>query len=312
MNMKKIFLIFLMALTILSACSNNNSADVKICLPDGTPALAMANLLNEDSQYDIEIVNADSISGLVASKSCDLAILPTVAAAKLYSNGSNIKIVSANVFGNLYICGNQDLESLDLLVGKMVYTTVGTTMDLFKYILDANQIEYVEGSQAIENKVTLCSKSDATEIIQLIKLATTNNEFACGILGEPVVTKALGMIEGLKINFDLQQLYGNISGEINYPQACLVAQADFCNNNSAIIDEIIESLSANSDFLYNNLEDLPAIFSEYNSSLGGMSFTSDTIKRSNIDLLLPVDCKEMICDYVYALTKITLADDIFR
>ena len=122
---------------------------VDIYLPDGTPALAVANVFTEGLELagytvNFHIVAAGQIGTIFnTQKDADLAIMPTIGAATVFSKGSDIQLVSTHVFGNLYIAAvNSDVKSLSDLKGKTVNTTAATTIQLLQYLLKQNGIEY--------------------------------------------------------------------------------------------------------------------------------------------------------------------------
>ena len=134
-----------------AAQTDGDAETVHVYLPDGTPALAVANIFTEGVQgYDIEfhIVQAANIGSIFSSQQdADLAIMPTIGAATVYGKARNIQLVSTNVFGNLYIASvNGTVSSLGDLKGKTVSTpSAATTVQLLQYILEQNEIEYING-----------------------------------------------------------------------------------------------------------------------------------------------------------------------
>lgn len=122
---------------------------VDIYLPDGTPALAVANVFTEGVELagytvNFHIVAAGQIGTIFnTQKDADLAIMPTIGAATVFSKGSDIQLVSTHVFGNLYIAAvNSEVKSLSDLKGKTVNTTAATTIQLLQYLLKQNGIDY--------------------------------------------------------------------------------------------------------------------------------------------------------------------------
>ena len=231
--MKKLFLLLTIFFLGLTSCNKEEtSREVNVYMPDGTPALALASMLDEGFEYEnvkttFHIVTASEIAATVSQSTCDLAIMPTTAAATLYNKGIGLQLASVNVFGNLFIVGTKETTSLEDLKGKVIYTTAATTIQMVQYVLDANNIEYTDGAEAVEGKVALNSVGDATEIIANLKMGIQKGTEAYGVLGEPQVTKVQGMIAGLNINFDLQKEYKAITGFDGYPQACLIVKKSF-------------------------------------------------------------------------------------
>lgn len=317
--MKKILLIILCIFGLgLASCNSqkSDSVEVQMFLPDGTPILSVASILDEGFSYEntttnYNIVAAADIAARVSQDACDLAIMPTTAAATIFNKGVKIKLASVNVFGNLYITGTHELSNLSHLIGKKVYTTAGTTIALLQYLLTQSNIAFTQGEEIVADKVVLCSKTDASEIIPLLKQAVTKGEEAYGVLGEPQVTKAQSAISDLKITFDLQEEYKTVTGQDGYPQACLVVKENFLNQHKGYVDSLIAKLEGNGTYLMSHLTELPSVFKKFESALQAMTFTSDTITRSNIRIEKASVAKDTVMSYVQALSKITLTDEFF-
>lgn len=105
--------------------------EVRVCMPDGAPALALAKLMKEDTSEDgvrYQVVSANLISSKVtnkdASKNADLCVLPVTAAAKLLGNGNNYQMLGVVTHGNLYLLSKDGdavtAENISSLKGKTV------------------------------------------------------------------------------------------------------------------------------------------------------------------------------------------------
>ena len=312
-SFKKIFTFFIIFTLVFLMSSCTKEEKYSIYMPDGTPALACANILDQyRDEYDIHIVKASEIAASVALDECDMAILPTTVAATLaYKKNIGIKMVSNNVFGNLYIVSVNGGSNLTDLYNSPIYVTVGTTLDLLKYILDNKEISYQETSQLDSNKVSIVSKSDSSEIIPLLALAKKQGQTAYAVLGEPAVSNAMSKIEGLAISFDMQALYKDITGYNGYPQACFVAKNEMINNHKKEISKVFDLMTSNLNYLQDNVSRLSEVFKVYDSSLQSTSFTLDLINRSNIRAEKAIDIKDTVYSYVKALTNIEITDDFF-
>ncbi len=311
--MKKIFIVLLMILSLsFLSCKSEEKTKANIYLPDGTPALALANVLaDEIENTTFNIVPASEIAARVATNDCDMAIMPTTASVQLYKKGIKLKLASVNVFGNLYVVGTKKIDNLKELVGKKVFTTGSTTLQMLDYVFKNNNIAYEESQEVILEKVAVCLASDATEIIPKLKMAMNNNEELYAVLGEPQVTKATTIISDLEISFDLQKEYKKITGYDGYPQACLVVKEDFYNNNSKYVNNFLNKLASNTTYLENNVDNLSSLFKKYESNLANMTFTLDTIKRCNVRLELSKDVKSSVMGYIKSLLNIDLDDNYF-
>ncbi len=316
--MKKIILFLIIVLGLgLSSCSKEKSPnEVNVYMPDGTPALALAKMLDEgftyeDTKTNFHIVQASEIAARVGQDSCDLAILPTTAAATLYQAGKDLKLASVNVFGNLFITGPKEVSALEDLKGKRILTTGATTLQMVEYVLKNNNIPYEESGEAVEGKVSISIMNDASEIIPLLKQSIMKNTELYGVLGEPQVTKAQGVIPELKIAVDLQKEYKSITGYDGYPQACLIVKDAFVNQYRGYVDAFLEVLESNSFYLNQNTTKLPEVFKKHESNLANMTFTADTIQRCNVRLERSNTVKDAVKEYVKSLINKDLDDTFF-
>lgn len=316
--MKKLYSLFLLFLGIvLFSCKQEDKIkEINIYMPDGTPALALANVMDQGFQYEeinanFHIVQASEIAARVSQDSCDMAIMPTTSAANIFTSGVELKLASVNVFGNLYITGTHEVESLEELKGERILTTGATTLQMVEYILKNNQIPYEEAGAAIEGKVALTVLNDASEIIPLLKQAVMKKTELYGVLGEPQVTKAQSVISELKIAVDLQKEYKTITGFDGYPQACLIVKNKLLQQNKAWVEKFLSTIEDNEDYLKNNTTNLPEVFKKYESNLANMSFTADTIKRCNIRLEYSLAVKNSVIAYIKALTNKEVNESFF-
>lgn len=304
---KLISLFFSFILLFMIGCSSQKTFN--FYLPDGTPALTVASLLaKKDSRINFNFVNATEIAGAVASNDCDMAIMPTISAATIYQKKSvDIKMVSNNVFGSLYLASKAKIENINELKGHIIYSTAGTTIDMMKYILDKNNIHYNLSSEIKEDEVSITTASSAQEIIPIL----SKNDNVFGVLGEPVLSRAMNKISNLNIVLDLQSEYSKINNSNSFPQACFVVKNDMIKNNNDILLEIIELLKENKTFIGQNLASLNSIYQEYNSSLKDIDFDNDLIDRCNIDFKMAKDIKEEVNKYVLDLGNIELDDEFY-
>ena len=108
--MKK-FLATAIALTIgaaacvFTACAGeNDDGTYTVYAPDGAPALALANAVNEDDdRYDFRIVASNAITAQVQGEepAADFCILPVNAAAKLLGKGETYQMLGTVTNGNM-------------------------------------------------------------------------------------------------------------------------------------------------------------------------------------------------------------------
>ena len=325
--MKKILTLLLSVLLLacgalaFTACDKDGKSEeitVKINIPDGTPALALAQVITdgvsiEGYKTDISFEAADVIAANLAKNSIHLAILPTVSGAKIYQNGAKIKLVSTNVFGNLFIVGvNSTANSLQALVGKLVYVTTGTTIQMLQAILDANDIEWEESGEAIAGKVAFESYSQASEVIPLMVQADKSGEEAYGVFGEPQVTQLRGKTDNDEIIVDFQKAWKEMTTFDGYPQASLFVTDAFAASHAEYVSAFTDKLKDNAEWLNSaeNIAKFQTAVEALGSTLASLTLTTETILNCNLGFQTAASIKESVKDYVPRLGG-TAPDDNF-
>ncbi|MCH5164247.1 MAG: ABC transporter substrate-binding protein [Clostridiales bacterium] len=312
--MKK-FLILLLSLLLsvgLFACTNGdvtpgddtpegstpgNNEVIEIYLPDGAPALSLVSLFDKTEiggqTVKFIVVPSSNIAAYLMNGKADLAIVPTNAAAIIYNRDNPYKYVSANTHGNLFMVGLDDADSLEDLKGKVVGVIgQGQVPDLiFRTLLGDAGIEYEVGDKPVDGKVSLYYAQDGGTLLPLIKTGKVNY----GVLGEPAVTTALSNIEGSKVIFDIQQLWGE-----GYPQAGLMAKNSVSDD---FLKALFDELEQNESYAEQNpgeaKERIAAHMIE-SSETTVKVLTADTVKRCNVRLVKAEDCKDDVIAFLTA------------
>lgn len=296
--MKKFFVFILIVAMFASVfafagCVNEGkgSDSYTLVAPDGAPALAIANLsdkIDTDAKsYSIDkSIVASTQIGTEALKN-DLAIVPANLAAKLYNGGNDIRLLAVVTNGNLFLMSSieSSIESLEDIKGKMVYSIgQGSVPDMiFQSLLKQNNIEYSQGENAVENKVTIKYCADGSEVISQMALAKKSGNLVYGMLAEPAVTMAKG--KGFYEVFDMQTMWGENtqnSTYSGYAQAVLIAKSSVCNDKE-FINKLIDAIDNNAKSVEENpqkaVENIKAIYPQ--TSLQS-TISQDVIKRCNI------------------------------
>lgn len=310
--MKKILsliLAFVMSLGIaaFSGCVNNAQNDEKtkitFIMPDGAPALAAYELLkNVDTldghpvEYKI-LAGASELGPMFIKGEAQVAVMPLNVAAKLYNNNVDLKLLSVNIFGNLYTIGKTDLvNGAQGLLGKVVLNIGrGGTPDItLKLILDKNNLPYEESETPVEGKVAIRYCQDASEVISLLK--TDRADY--GVVGEPAATKAVSAIGG-KVVIDMQSVWNDLVGENSFTQAGVVVSGAVYNDNG-LIDALFEKLTSNLTYIYQDAENVSNTLAENGSSLK-VGFNEAVLNRCNLKNVKAKTIKTQIESYFNAV-----------
>lgn len=246
--------VFAASALFFSACArevNTSENAVQIYMPDGAPALALAQYMSEggeDAEY--HVVDASTIQTYVTGNSpaADLCILPLNLASKLLGTGEVYKMLGTVTHGNIYML-SEDAETqytadnLSALVGKTVGVVQlpnvpGLTL---KVVLNENEIPWQEltgDEAAASDKVNLKAVTPAQVIPE--------TGYDCYVMPEPAASVK---VNNASFEFvgDLQELYG---GENGYPQAVLVAKSAFVAENAEWVSDFLSGLDDAAQWLF--------------------------------------------------------------
>lgn len=285
----------------------NAKTKIVVAMPDGAPVLSVYELLKSVDNLDghpVEykiVANAQEIGLVVAKGEVDVGVMPTNVAAKLYNGGTDIKLLSVNVFGCLYLVGKGELTNgLNDLKGK-VLTVIGkgASPDItMKLILDRNGISYEESNERIEDKVALRYVSQGPDAVAL--LANDGTDYA--VLGEPVATNATKKLsaKGVKILLDLQNVWNGLLEEDDcFTQAGVVVAKSVYNDNE-LIEALLQKLESNYEYIISDIANVQTTLTDKGSALSG-AFSKELIDRCNLKCEKAIDIKDKIEKYFNAV-----------
>lgn len=329
---KKILSIILAIVSVVScfaltACSNNTNT-VRIVVPDGAPALSVTTVIKDgikmpqDTKLQIDIVKADTITSEVTGKKCDIAILPSNAAFKIYNdsvkNGDKDPYVmlATATYGNLFVVGKTTLTSISDLTGKIVYSIGQGAVPhkILEKVAGLNSIELniiTDKKDAIQGKINVIFVSDGLEVNTNLKEDAT----AFGLLGEPAVTGSKK--QGNVVSLDMQAEYQKAtnSTEKGYPQAVVVARKSFIESNGEIIKTFLQKMVANMDYV-NNKDNQKTITDVLKGNKYGnpsaTTFPPQSISGCNIIVKSTKTAKQDVVTFLKTLTGAPkIADGFF-
>lgn len=249
------------------ACDNNNDdpgdghkdiiESLTFSAPEGTPALAMLRLVEDNSIIDgismsYKVVKPANIAVEMSAQKSELVIMPVNAGANLIRQGADYKLVSIAVDGSLYMVGNTaqgGAITMDDIKGKKIACIGQTGVPglVFRYVMSANNIEIVdENTTPNENQVSVQYVADGSAATQLFN----GKQVDFMVVGEPAAT-AQTIKLSLNAEMNMQTEYAKVSGENNYPQAGLFVRSDIAMNES-FMNALFEALSASKAWVAQN------------------------------------------------------------
>ena len=311
--MKK-FLATAIALTIgaaacvFTACAGeNDDGTYTVYAPDGAPALALANAVNEDDdRYDFRIVASNAITAQVQGEepAADFCILPVNVAAKLLGKGETYQMLGTVTNGNMYLLTTGDnlgitTDNLSTLVGKTVgvvqlNNVPGLTLQA---VLKANHIAYQtlgNDAQPAADKVNLKAIADASSGVTP---AGGCDYYLCP---EPAASAKLrgtaSSANPFKAAGSLQELYG----ENGYPQAVLVAKKTVIDSDSEAVGKMIEYMNGSDEYLAAaSAEDVVNVLADcytegMTPSLNANNLNATVIANCSVYFTAAQDCKSRV------------------
>lgn len=237
----------LTALTVVgfSACNNNNDdGKITVYMPDGAPALAMAQLMNENPEFSKEVsyhvVDADTVSSYVTynnnSKNADLVVMPVNTASDILNSGNKYKMLGTLTHGNLYIVANSEKE--ELTKENFAESISGAKVGVVQFVKFPGVMV-----KTLLNKYSVSAQLSG---VQPGQVDGTSSDYDYFVIPEPAATTRVGNAAlNLKIVGNIQTLYG----EGGYPQAVLMAKTELIEKSPEFIAEFCTALTGANDWL---------------------------------------------------------------
>ena len=332
--MKRALTVFLSAMMLVSgaaafaACSQEETIDVYA--PDGAPALALAQLMDEEMQFGSErrveynVVAASTIQTYVqGDEQAELCVMPLNAAAQLLGKGGEYQMLGTVTHGNIYVLSAASKNYAELSAGNLKEQLPGKTIGCI-------QLQQVVGltlrivlqeagltkTQIIED-VSQATDADTVYLLNISDPSTMINpsaEYDYMVAAEPVVSVKINSTKGaLKEVGDLQALYG---GENGWPQAVLVAKTSFIEENAGFIDSFIAAMEANAQWLAAEDTDAQTVIDAIaahlpdgsSPTLTAGNLTKDVIARCAIRFEGAQSCKEEVNRFLASLSDVSSQD----
>lgn len=315
-DMKRLFVFILIAVLVgalvcVAACDNSPEGKLVCYVPDGAPALSIANIMATkkvgNANVDVVVSTGNDVVAKCTSGEADMAVLPTNAAVKICSDRNDYQLFSVNVYGVLYVVGTKQISSLAELKGKVVHSIglANTPEYVFSAVLDNAQIDFEKHVDKAKDANTIGIKyyDDASAIVPLV----ISGKVEVALIGEPAVTNltAKAAKQGITIHnlFDLQQEWKNAVGsdENGYPQASMIVKKEWLQKQG-FASVLEKTVKANQQYLLNNLETLNDLMHSYGSTLD-VAYTREVIERCNLCAVLAKDAKSDIEKYLGKFPK---------
>lgn len=260
MKLTKLISIVMIALLLcasFAACTREPApADTSvpnIMVLNGTTGFGMAKLISDNNAltdaktYNVSVeTDASNITAALISGSCDIAALPTNAAANVaQKTNGGVKVIAVNTLGVLYVMSNTETQTINSfadLKGKTVYCPAQNPTFLFKAICEANGLE-VGKDIVIDN--TYAQPAD-------LRTALVSGVVDLAVLPEPMVTIAKAGNASLTASLDLTAEWEKHFPADSLMQGCVVARTEYLEAHPTIVAKFLQDYKASIEYVNQN------------------------------------------------------------
>ena len=232
------------------------SKDIKVCVPDGLPAISIAKLIKENKVikdgYNIEYTienGAESLVTDVMKGEADIAVVPSNVAAIAYNKTEGMyKIAGTTGWGSMYICSNEDINSIEDLKGREIYSLgKGLTPDIItQTVLKDNGID-------VQNDVNFSYVNGVTELAPIV----LSGKAEVAVLPEPALSAVTTKDESYTAKIDLNKEWKKSNNsEYGFPQATIIVKKELIENDREFVDNILKAVDESTQFVYSDKDTL--------------------------------------------------------
>lgn len=241
--------------------------------------------------YDFTMVTAaDELMTMLVKGDLDIALIPANVSSVLYNKTQgSISVIDINTLGVLYIVsGDDSIKSVEDLEGRTIYLTgKGNTPDYtLSYVLNKNDLL---------DKVTLEYKSEATEVAATL----AEDETAVGLLPEPFVTAACMQNDKLKVIFDMNNLWDEVSDN-HMVTGVTVVRNEFLSEHKGAVDTFLQEHASSVEAVLSDIEG-SAVLAVDKGIIAKEPIALKAISKCNITCITGEDMKNNLEGYLEVL-----------
>ena len=225
------FISLLIISLLLNSCGNEELEAVKIIVPNGTPYLAVAGLLNDDRVIIDAVSGTDGLDAALVSGSHDIVIAPINLGVNRYNSGnSKYRVSHILTINNAYIVTKSEnkLDSIVDLTGKSVlgFGAKGIPGNLLKKVYSQNMLDVSN----IDFKY-----SSSANVYSDFSGLKTSSDYA--LMSEPEISKLI-----VNDKLDIKTLDLSSMVDFDVVQACVFINPD---TSKSRLDNVLASIKEN-------------------------------------------------------------------
>ena len=249
---------------------------VSVMVLNGTTGFGMAKLMADEADgnpftFSVE-TDASAVTAALISGDCDIAALPTNAAATVYNKTEGgVRLLALNTLGVLYLVTNSEtvtVESLEDLAGMTVYVPAQNPSFLFRALVDKAGVEDV----TVDN--TYAQPAD-------LRTALAAGEVDAAVLPEPMVTIACAANDKLTVALDLTEQWDAVFPPDSLVLGCVVARTEFVDEQPELVETFLEQYGASIQYLTDEPAEAAALI-EQTGVFTNAAVAEKAIPRCNV------------------------------
>ncbi len=238
--------VVMLCLCLILGCGSAFAEDaVRVYTLNGTTGFGMAGLIADAKPgYSFTVESDPSVvTAALVSGDCDIAALPTNAAAALYNKtGGKVQVLALNTRGVLYLVtdGREKIESISDLNGKTVYAPAQNPSFIFAALCSKYGIELnIDTSYAQPAE---------------LNAAVAAGQVSLAVLPEPMVTVAKSQNQDLVVALDLTAEWDKVMEPGSLVQGCVVVRREFAEQNPDAVKAFLADYEASVRLLSEDAE----------------------------------------------------------
>ena len=220
---------------IAAQAAADTDVPVRVITLNGTTGFGLAGLIaasetgKTDLNYSFTVESDPSnVTAALVSGDCDIAALPTNAAAALYSKtGGKVQVIALNTLGVLYLVtdGKREVSSFADLEGQAVYAP-------------AQNPTFIFGALCEENGVDVTIDNSYAQPAEL-NTAAAAGKVGYAVLPEPMVSIAGSQNSDLEVVMDLTEEWDKVFTPGSLVQGCAVVRTEFAAEHPDLVEEFL-------------------------------------------------------------------------
>ena len=252
--MKKRIAVLTLALALVlclfaGTASADAAVNTRVYTLNGTTGFGMAGMIadNENKvcpEYTFTVETDPSVvTAALVSGDCDIAALPTNAAAALYNKTEGaVQVLALNTRGVLYLVtdGKEKIESIADLNGKTVYAPAQNPSFIFAALCSKYGIE-------LDIDTGYAQPAE-------LNTAVAAGQVGLAVLPEPMVTVAKSQNPELTVALDLTEEWDKVFEPGSLVQGCVVVRREFAEAHPDAVKAFLTDYEASVKLLTENTE----------------------------------------------------------